>query len=93
MLPLRRQKAGTEVLSKNLEERNGVLNVFEVGGNLKPAAEALPLAPGEGVFLEDGCEEPIGDCLLCSMVFRCFLHPDGRQSRHQGLLCGKFVRN
>ena len=50
--PLRRQKAGTDTLSKNLEGGNGVLNVLEVGGYLEPAAEAPPLAPGGGVFLD-----------------------------------------
>ena len=33
-LPLRRHKAGMDALGENLEERNGVLNVFEVGGDL-----------------------------------------------------------
>ena len=53
-LPLRGQKAGTDALGGNLEEGNGVLNLLEVGGDLDPAAEALPLAPGGGVFIEDG---------------------------------------
>ena len=30
-LPLRGKKAGTDALVENMEERNGVLNVFEVG--------------------------------------------------------------
>ena len=90
-LPLHGQKAGTDVLGENLEEGNGALNVFEVRGNLHPAAEALPLAPGGGVFLEDGCREPLGDCLLCRTVVICCLHPDGRGIRRQGLLCGKCV--
>ena len=59
------------MLVKNLEERNGVLNVLEVGGNLKPAAEAPPLALDGGVFLEDGGREPLVDCLLCSIVVSC----------------------
>ena len=65
---MRRQKVGTDVLRENLEEGNGVLNVLEVAGDLEPAVEALPLAPGNGVFLEDGGSEPLSDCLLCSMV-------------------------
>ena len=54
-LPFRGQKAGTETLGENLEEGNGVLNVLEVGGDSQPAAEASPLVPGGGVFLEDDC--------------------------------------
>ena len=64
ILPLHGQKSGTDALSKNLEEGNGVLNILEVGGDLEPAEEALTLAPGSGVFLEDGGREPLGDCLL-----------------------------
>ena len=33
-LPLRGQKAGTDALGENMEKGNGVLNVFEVGGDL-----------------------------------------------------------
>ena len=54
-LPLHRQKAVTDALGKDLEERNGVLNVFEVEGDLQPSAEVPLLAPGVGVFLEDIC--------------------------------------
>ena len=43
-----------DALGENLEESNGVLNVFEVGGDFQPAAEVPPLAPGSSVFLEDG---------------------------------------
>ena len=53
-LPFSGQKSGTDVLGKNVEERNGVINVFEVWGDFQPAAEAPPLAPGSSVFLEDG---------------------------------------
>ena len=53
-----------DALGENLEERNGVLNVFEVKGDLQPAAELPPLVPGVGVFLEDICGETLGDCLL-----------------------------
>ena len=75
---MRVQNDGTAAFSENLEEVNGVFNVIEVGGDLQPAAEVLPLAPGGGVFLEDGCGEPLGDCLLCSMLVSCSLHADGR---------------
>ena len=75
-----------------MEERNGVLNVFEVRGDLQPAAEVPPLEPGSGIFIEDGCVETLGDRLLCSMVVRFHLHVDGRGSRRQCLLCGKCVR-
>ena len=77
-LPLRRQKASTYALGENMEERNGVLNVLEVGGDLQPATEVLPLAPGSGVFIEDGSGETFGDCLLCIIVVSCCLHADGR---------------
>ena len=63
-LPLRRHKAGTDALGENLEERNGVINDFEVREDLYLAAEAPPLAPGGGIFIEDGCREPFGDGLL-----------------------------
>ena len=53
-LPLCIQKASTYALGENLEERNGVLNLLEVGGDLHPDAEVTPLAPGSGVFIEDG---------------------------------------
>ena len=52
-LPLRGQKAGTDVLGEKMEKGNGVLNILEVGRDLDPYAEAPPLAPGGGVFLED----------------------------------------
>ena len=51
-LPLSGRKSGTDALGKNLEGGNGVLNVLEVRGYLEPAAEAPPLAPGGGVFLD-----------------------------------------
>ena len=54
-LTLHGQKAGTDVIGKTLEEGDGVLNVFEVGSNFQPAAEAFPLVPGGAVFLVDGC--------------------------------------
>ena len=90
--PLRRQKAGTDALGENLEEGNGVLNFLEVEGDLEIAAEAPPLAPGVGVFIEEGGREPLYYCLFCSMLVSCCLYPDGRGNRLQGLLCGKFVR-
>ena len=68
---MRIQKDITEALSENLEEGNGVLNVLEVGGDLEPTAEALPLEPGDGVFIEDGNREPLGDCLLCKLIVSC----------------------
>ena len=80
------------MLGENLEEGNGFLNVLEVGGDLQAAAEVPPLASGGGVFLEDGGREFLGDCLLCSMVLSCRMHPDGRGSIRQVLLCGKCVQ-
>ena len=70
-IPLRGQKYGTDALGKNLEEQNGVFNAFEVGGNFQPEVEAPPLAPGGGVFLEDGGREALGYCLLCIIVVSC----------------------
>ena len=90
--PLRGQKSGTEALVENLEEGNRVLNVLEVRGDLDPATEVAPLAPGRGVFTEDGGQEPLGDCLLYSIVVSCCLYPNGRGSIRQGLLCGKCER-
>ena len=58
-LPLRRQKAGTDALGENLEERNGILNVFEVRGNFQPATEGTPLAPFDGIFIETVTEKPL----------------------------------
>ena len=52
-LPFRGQKAGTYALGQNMEKGNGVLNVFEFGDNLQPAAEVPPLVPGSGAFIED----------------------------------------
>ena len=91
-LPLRVNKASADTLEENLEEDNGFLNVLEVGGDLQPAAEAPPLVPGGGVFIEDGGRGPLSDCLLCSMVVSCCLHQYGRGGRHQGLLCGQCVQ-
>ena len=75
-----------------MEERNGVLNVFEVGGNLQPAAEVPPLEPGGGIFIEEGCIETLGDRLLCIIVVRFHLHADGRGCRRHafyvGSVCG-----
>ena len=90
--PLHGQKAGTYAIGENLEERNGVINIFEVGNNLHPAVEVPPLAPGGNLFLEDSCGETLGACLLCSMLVRFRLHTNGRGSRHQVLLCWKCVR-
>ena len=59
--PLRIHNDGTDTLGENLEESNGVLNVFEVGGDLPPAAEVPPLAPGGDVFLKDGYGETLSD--------------------------------
>ena len=61
MLPLRRQKAGTDTLGENLEEGNGILNVLKVLGDLEPAAEAPTLVPDGAFFLEDGGREPLGN--------------------------------
>ena len=72
-----------DALRKKLEEGNGALNVLEVSDNFQPAAEALLLVPGGGVFLEDGCREPLGDCLLCSVVVSCCLQTFGRRRIHQ----------
>ena len=66
-------KCGTDTLSRNLEEGNGVLTVFEVCVYLQPAAEVPPLAPGSSFFLEDGSRETLSDCLLISIVFSCRL--------------------
>ena len=73
ILPLHRQKSGLDTLGENLEEGNGVLNVLEVGGYFRLAAEASPLVPGGGVFLEDGGQKTLGDCLLSSIVVSCRL--------------------
>ena len=62
-----------ERAQQNLEEGNGVLNVFEVWGDLEPAAEAPPSDPGSSVFLEDGGLETLGDCLLSSIGVSCRL--------------------
>ena len=70
-LPLHGQKSGTDALGEKLEEGNGVLNVLEVGCGLEPNIKAPPLAPGSGVFIEDGGREPLGCFLLCSMVVSC----------------------
>ena len=56
------------MLGKNLKKRNWVLNFLEVGRGLQSSAEALPLAQGGGVFLEDGGQETLGDCLLSRIV-------------------------
>ena len=56
-----------EHAQQNLEEGNGVLNVFEVWGDLEPDAETPPLAPDSSVFLEDVGRETLGDCLLISI--------------------------
>ena len=92
-MTLHGQKVGTDALGENMEEGNGVFNVFEVGGNLQLAAEAPPLALGGGMFLEDIRGETLVYFLLCSMVVSCSLHADSRGSRRQGLLCEKCVRN
>ena len=72
-LPLCGQKSSTDVLGENLEKGNGVLNVLEVGGYLQPAAEAPPLAPGGGIFLKEGDQETLDDCLLSIIVVSCRL--------------------
>ena len=91
-LPLRGQKSSTDALVENLEEGNGVLNVFEVWRDFQPAAEAPSLAPGSSVFLEGGGRETLGDCLLSSIVVSCLLYSYGRWSRRQGLFYVKCER-
>ena len=90
-LPLRRHNASTNALGENMEERNGVLNVLEVGVDFQPAAEVPPLVPGSGVFIEDSSGENLGGCLLCIIVFSCCLHMDGRGGIRQVLLYEKCV--
>ena len=41
--------------------------------------------------VEDGCREPLGDFLLCSILVTCCLYPYGRGGRRQVLICGKCV--
>ena len=53
--PLRVQKAITDTLGRNLEERNWLFNAFKTKRDFQTAAEALPLAPGCGLLLEEGC--------------------------------------
>ena len=38
---------------QNLEGRNMFFGAFKVGGNVQQAAEARPLVPGGGLFIED----------------------------------------
>ena len=82
-MSLRGQKAGTDAIGKNLEERNEVFNDFEVRGDLQSAAEAPSLAPGGGVLLEDGIGETLGDRLLFSILVIFRLQMDGRERRCQ----------
>ena len=67
-----------DALGKNLEERNGVFNAFEVGGDFRPVAEAPPLALGGCVFLENYGRESLGYRLMCSILVSCRLYVDGR---------------
>ena len=76
-----------------MEERDRVFDVFDVRGDVQPDAEASPLAPGGGVFLEDCQREALGIFFLCSIVVIYYLHTDRRWSICQGLLCGEFLRN
>ena len=89
---MRGQKSSTDVLNKNMEEISWVFDAFKVMGDVQPDVEAPPLAPDGGAFLEYRRQEPLEDCLLCSIVVSCHLHLDGRGSRCQGFLCGKWVR-
>ena len=91
-IPMRGQKSGTYALDKNLEERNWVFYAFKVRVDVQPAAEALPLAPGIGVFIVYYGGEALGDLFMCSIVVICCLQSDGRGGRRQGLLYGKCVQ-
>ena len=91
-MPLRGQKAITDAIGKNMEEENGFFNAFEVWGDLYPAAEVMPLAPGSCNLLEDGIGETLSDRCFCSILVRLCLHTDEMGSRRQCLLCGKCVR-
>ena len=90
-LPLHGQKPGMYTLGENLEESNRVFDAFEVGGDVKLAAEALPLAPESGIFIKDCGGEARGDCFLCSIVVCFQLHTYYRGRRRQVLLCRKCV--
>ena len=92
-LPMSIQKSGTNTLDKNLEERNWVSGAFKVRVDVQPTAEALPLVPVGGVFLEYCVREALGDILLYSIVVSCCLHSNDRGGRRQGLICGKCVKN
>ena len=58
-LPLRGQKSGTDALGENLEERNGVLNVFEVGGNFSQLQKCRHRRQALAYFLKTFLDKPL----------------------------------
>ena len=47
-------------MSEYLKEWHGVLDAMEVGWDMEPSAEAVPLPPVHGVLVDLGREEDFG---------------------------------
>ena len=58
-LTLRRQMAGTDAFGANLEERNGVLNVFEVGAICSQLQKCLHWHQAVAALLKTVAEKPL----------------------------------
>ena len=74
------------LVRKVLKEWHRILDTMEIGWNLKPSTEAVPLDPGCGVLVDFGIVEDFGDSCMCSIVHsRCLtahvsrhiIHGDG----------------
>ena len=72
------------LVSKDLEERHEVLDAVEVGWDLNPSTEAVPLPPGCGFLVGLGIGEAFGDSRMCSIVCSRRFAADGRRHILQG---------
>ena len=67
-----------------MEDGNGVLNILEVRSDLQPAAEAPPLAPGGGVFIEDGGRGPLSVLGGVGTALAVFAWPEEKEEGDSG---------
>ena len=78
------QDSGTDTLDDDLEERDGIRYALEIGRDVQPTAECVPLGPVGELLLVDCGGEIFSEGLLCGMEVSCCLHADGRGSSRQG---------
>ena len=67
------QEASSDVVGRELEDRDGVGNVPEVGAGAKLVSELAPLAPGGLVGADAGGRQPMCHVRVRSTVAMCHI--------------------